>query len=77
MGGCATTFKRSGRMIECALHEMELGDAKHDGKVKLFNDLEVFKHIEFSQPNRRCDVLLNGKTYSLPQGEGNAEAYLI
>lgn len=45
-GGCATTFKRRAFTMEVGLHEMD-GLDDTDFKVKIFNDLDVFKHVEF------------------------------
>jgi all-trans-retinol 13,14-reductase len=45
-GGCATTFKRGDFTLEVGLHEMD-GPSPRDMKTKIFNDLDVFKNIEF------------------------------
>ncbi len=45
-GGCATTFKRKDFTMEVGLHEMD-GLDRSDLKVKIFNDLGVFDHVEF------------------------------
>jgi all-trans-retinol 13,14-reductase len=45
-GGCATTFKRGDFIFEVGLHEM-YGPAPGDIQTKIFNDLEVFKNVEF------------------------------
>ncbi len=45
-GGCATVFRRKEFTVEVGLHEMD-GLDKDDPKVKIFEDLAVFKHVEF------------------------------
>jgi all-trans-retinol 13,14-reductase len=45
-GGCATTFQRGDFTLEVGLHEMD-GPAPRDMKTKIFNDLDVFKSVEF------------------------------
>jgi all-trans-retinol 13,14-reductase len=45
-GGCAATFRRKGFLVEAGLHEMD-GLDREDPKVMIFNELEVFKHLEF------------------------------
>lgn len=45
-GGCATTFKRSGFVLEVGLHEMD-GPSPGDMKTRIFNDLDVFNNVEF------------------------------
>ena len=45
-GGYATTFKRGDFILEVGLHEM-YGPAPGDVKTKIFNELDVFKHVEF------------------------------
>jgi len=45
-GGCATTFKRKKLMVEVGLHEMD-GLDKGDPKVKIFEDLDVYRNVEF------------------------------
>eukprot|EP00702_Spironucleus_salmonicida_P006592 EST47883.1 FAD binding domain-containing protein [Spironucleus salmonicida] len=42
-GGCATTFKRGKDVYEVALHEMDLGDKKTDGKHRIFKELGIDK----------------------------------
>lgn len=44
-GGCATHFKRKDFTIEVSLHEMDGLDAI-DLKTKIFEDLDIFKHVE-------------------------------
>ncbi len=46
VGGCATVFHRKGFTVEVGLHEMD-GLDKKDPKVEIFNDLDVFSHVEF------------------------------
>ena len=45
-GGCATTFRRGDFTMEVGLHEMD-GPAPRDMKTRIFNDLDVFKNVEF------------------------------
>jgi all-trans-retinol 13,14-reductase len=45
-GGCATTFQRGDYTLEIGLHEMD-GPGTRDMKTKIFNDLDVFEHVEF------------------------------
>jgi all-trans-retinol 13,14-reductase len=45
-GGCATTFKRGDFTFEVGLHEMD-GPSPRDMKTRIFNELEVFKNVEF------------------------------
>jgi len=45
-GGCATTFQRGSFTLEVGLHEMD-GPSPRDMKTKIFNDLDVFKNVEF------------------------------
>lgn len=45
-GGCATTFKRGDFTLEVGLHEMD-GPSPRDMKTRIFNELEVFQHIDF------------------------------
>ncbi len=45
-GGCATTFRRKGFLVEAGLHEMD-GLDPSDLKSKIFRELEVFDQLEF------------------------------
>jgi phytoene dehydrogenase-like protein len=45
-GGCATTFQRGDFTMEVGLHEMD-GPSPRDMKTRIFNDLDVFKNVEF------------------------------
>ena len=45
-GGCATTFRRGDFTMEVGLHEMD-GPSPRDMKTRIFNDLDVFKNVEF------------------------------
>ncbi|MBN2481003.1 MAG: NAD(P)/FAD-dependent oxidoreductase [Bacteroidales bacterium] len=45
-GGYATTFNRGDFILEVGLHEM-YGPSPGDMKTKIFNDLDVFKNLEF------------------------------
>ena len=46
VGGCATTFLRNGYTVEVGLHEIGGLDAL-DTKRKIFEELDVFSHVEF------------------------------
>jgi all-trans-retinol 13,14-reductase len=48
VGGYATTFDRGDFILEVGLHEM-VGPSPGDVKTKIFNDLDVFRHVEFIQ----------------------------
>lgn len=63
-GGYATTFKRGDFTLEVGLHEMD-GPSPGDIKTKIFNDLDVFKNVEFIRLpefyrfiNGRVDVIV-------------------
>jgi phytoene dehydrogenase-like protein len=45
-GGCATTFKRKGFLVEAGLHELDGLDAD-DPKLAIFRELGVFENLEF------------------------------
>jgi all-trans-retinol 13,14-reductase len=45
-GGCATTFQRGDYTLEVGLHEMD-GPSAGDMKTRIFNDLDVFKRVDF------------------------------
>lgn len=45
-GGCATSFKRKGFIMEVGLHEMD-GLDENDLKTEVFKDLGVFDNVEF------------------------------
>jgi all-trans-retinol 13,14-reductase len=47
-GGYATTFNRGDFILEVGLHEM-YGPSPGDMKTKIFNDLDVFRNVEFIQ----------------------------
>ena len=47
-GGCATTFCRGDFTLEVGLHEMD-GPGPRDMKTRIFNDLDVFNHVEFKR----------------------------
>ena len=47
-GGCATTFKRKDYLLEVGLHELD-GLFDKDDKQKIFQFLEVDKHVQFLQ----------------------------
>jgi phytoene dehydrogenase-like protein len=45
-GGCASTFRRKEFTLEVGLHEMH-GPSPTEIKTKIFNELDVFKNVEF------------------------------
>lgn len=46
VGGCASTFKRKDYIIEASLHELD-GLDENDIKIKIFEELDVFNHVNF------------------------------
>lgn len=63
-GGCATTFRRGSFTMEVGLHEMD-GPSPKDMKTRIFNELEVFKNVEFVKVpefyrfvNTRFDIVI-------------------
>lgn len=63
-GGCATTFIRGDFTLEVGLHEMD-GPSPRDMKTRIFNDLDVFKNVEFIRVpefyrfiNDRCSITI-------------------
>ncbi len=63
-GGCATVFHRKDFTVEVGLHEMD-GLDKNDPKVKIFEDLDVFNHVEFVKipefyrfKHRKTDIVI-------------------
>ncbi len=63
-GGCATTFKRKDFTMEVGLHEMD-GLHPADPKTRIFNDLGIFKKVEFLElpefyrfVNDRYDIVI-------------------
>ncbi|KAH0569274.1 All-trans-retinol 13,14-reductase [Spironucleus salmonicida] len=76
-GGCATTFKRGKDVYEVALHEMDLGDKKTDGKHRIFKELGIDKNITFVSSNSVWDIADKENHYSIPHGLDNARNYLI
>lgn len=63
-GGCATTFRRRDYTLEVGLHELH-GPSPTELKTKIFNELDVFNHVEFVRVpefyrfvNDRYDVVM-------------------
>lgn len=63
-GGCATTFRRKGFIVEVGLHEMD-GLDKGDPKTDIFQDLGVFDNVDFVRvpefyryANPRVDIVI-------------------
>jgi all-trans-retinol 13,14-reductase len=70
-GGCATSFKRKDFIIEVGLHELDgLNDL--DTKVKIFNYLDVFKHIEFLQVPELFHLFKPELNFTFPHGNQEA-----
>ncbi len=67
-GGCATTFKRKGFLVEAGLHEMD-GLDPQDPKMEIFRELGVFDHVQFIEvpelyrfTHGRTDIVIPAKS---------------
>jgi len=70
-GGCATSFKRKDFIIEVGLHELDgLNDL--DTKVKIFNYLDVFKHVEFLKVPELFHLFKTELNFTFPHGNSEA-----
>ena len=77
VGGCATTFKRKGGFIcEVGLHEMD-GVYTNPQIKRIFDKLDVYKHVEFVKPNEFFSVVTKNGTYVMPDDVLNAQKKLI
>jgi all-trans-retinol 13,14-reductase len=64
-GGCATTFQRGVFTLEVGLHEMD-GPSPRDMKTRIFNDLDVFKNVEFLKVPEFYRFLNNNYNVTIP-----------
>ena len=64
-GGYATTFKRGDFILEVGLHEMH-GPSPEDIKTRIFNDLEVFKNVEFIKLHEFYRFINNNYDVTIP-----------
>ena len=77
VGDCATTFKRKGGFIcEVGLHEMD-GVYTNPQIKRIFDKLDVYKHVEFVKPNEFFSVVTKNGTYVMPDDVLNAQKKLI
>lgn len=76
VGGCATTFKRKDFICEVGLHEMD-GVYSNPQINKIFEKLDVYKNVEFLKAPEFFKVTTNNGTYIIPDGELEAQNYLI
>ena len=77
VGGCATTFKRKGGFVcEVGLHEME-GVYSNSSVVKIFEELDVYKHVEFVKVNEFFEVRTKKGIFRMPNGLEEAQKALI
>lgn len=74
-GGCATTFQRGDFTLEVGLHEMD-GPAPRDMKTRIFNDLDVFKSVEFIQVPEFYRFVNDRITVTVPHDPSLASARL-
>ncbi|MCB1315268.1 MAG: NAD(P)/FAD-dependent oxidoreductase, partial [Leptospiraceae bacterium] len=77
-GGCATTFKRRNFTMEVGLHEMDGLDAQ-DIKLKIFEELGVFDHLEFIKLPEFYRTLTESGSFDfvMPDGIENAREALM
>ena len=77
VGGCATTFSRKGGFIcEVGLHEMD-GVYTNSRIVKIFEELDVYKHIEFVKANELFEVYTKKGIFRMSDGLEEAQKALI
>jgi phytoene dehydrogenase-like protein len=75
-GGCATTFKRKDFTIEVGLHELD-GFGDNDLKTQIFNEFDVFNHVEFIRlPEFYCTLWKNTE-FVFPENLEEAKKKLI
>ena len=76
VGGCATTFKRGDFTCEVGLHEME---SVYTNPIitEIFNQLEVYKNVEFVKPDEFFSVTTKNSTFTMPDGLEEAKKALI
>ncbi len=75
-GGCATAFKRKDFVMEVGLHEMD-GLFEKDAKVKIFEMLDVNKHVEFKQVPELFHLTGSKPKFTFPHGAEIAQNKLI
>ncbi len=72
VGGCATVFKRKGGFsCEVGLHEMD-GIFTDSDKKKIFDELGVYKNIEFIKPNEFFRVVGKDIDFVMPDSVDKA-----
>ena len=77
VGGCATTFKRKGGFTcEVGLHEMD-GVYTNPSIVKIFEKLDVYKHVKFLKANEFFEVVTKNGTFTMPDGLDEAQNALV
>ncbi len=74
-GGCATTFQRKKFTLEAGLHEMD-GFTENSFKKKIFEDLEVFKGVEFIRLPEFYRTLWKDTDFVFPENPEEAAAKL-
>ena len=67
-GGCATSFKRKGYLMEVGLHEMD-GLHEYDTKRRIFDLLEIWDNIELKQVPELYRIKGNGFDLVVPHGK--------
>ncbi len=73
VGGCATTFKRKGGFTcEVGLHEMD-GVYSNPNIKNIFEQLDVYKNIEFIKPNEFFKINSCFGEFVMPDGVENAK----
>lgn len=76
VGGCATTFKRKGGFVcEVGLHEMD-GVFTDNGKKEILEELGVYDHIEFVEPDEFFRVVSGAIDITIPADRDQAIAVL-
>ena len=76
VGGCATTFKRKGGFTcEVGLHEMD-GVYTNTQIKKIFDKLDVYRHIEFVKPDEFFSVVTKNGTFIMPDDLQKAQSRL-
>ena len=74
-GGCATTFRRKDLKIEVGLHELD-GLDPGDLKLRAFQDLGVFDHVEFVRVPEFYRLIKPGLDIVIPDDHQQAIAVL-
>ncbi len=75
-GGCATTFKRKDFTIEVGLHELD-GFGDNDLKSQIFNEFDVFNHVEFIRLPEFYRTVWKNKEFVFPENLEEAKKQLI